>query len=851
MKIIQCGLLKWLSSLLLIITSIGSTVASDAIVSPYASVATAGKGDWGHIAAGYREFITIGQKYRIRQSGTINTIKLYTADNANITGFFIKIWRKGANGYDLVGKSENLASSLVNGDFATISLKSPITGVQEGDYCGYRLEESGEHYAFHAITDTAVATYLVTDTTPDEKDFKWEAQLKCLAVLPIELYMTSPDIVFIGDSIVAGFPDNFSFLESGLKTDTSSTIERYFYDLTKYSYQNMGIGSQTTAGIASRFNNDVVRLKPKIVLIEGGVNDIAIGKTTKSQFLNNWAEMLKSAKDNNILAVVLLVLPWTNGNAVQMKTRDDWNSALKTMAGEYGAIVVDAKEYVGQTRAGGPEGNLWNIQPQYNVDGVHFNSAGHKKIAEAIWDALKNNKVNADISAKTNESNINISAESKIVQQTINEVKGKKVLTPIAACRFKGKPIFPIGTWTAIENGKIEQEWLDAGCNFIVYTDIKKGFGSTMQGKSNEAAQKNLEALRDTPEYQDIAIVLALDINLITFERALIPPAQLPGYIAELNAILANTAKYPNVMGYSFDEPENNLYEKFGKLKNTQGQSLAQWMNRELKWTYDTIKQKCPNAYVMPTLAWWNSYMDTSDLYDILMINTYPVAEKGKLFSGNFYDVVYDTALAVDAVRARGKTSVIFTPPIFDNLKWPPWGNGRAPSLEEQRYMCFAPIATGAMGIAGWVLYRATPEYRKTVIYPVFRELKRFVPWFLGEWHDEKVTSDHDTATVDYLKQFPERVMLLPGEKVDRTTGKKTAGVPDCTYALRYRKDNNSYMLLAVNNRKEPITVNFKLDIPESKKITEALQRREVNLSKGVLTDKFAPFGVHAYIIEY
>jgi lysophospholipase L1-like esterase len=851
MNSFQVGLLKLLTSSLLMMMSILAAVASDVVVSPCAS-ATAGKGNWGHVAAGYREFITIGQKYRIRQSGTITMIKLYTADSANITGFYIKIWRKSGNGYDLVGKSENLANRLVNGDFATITLNTPIAGIQEGDYCGYRLEESGEHYAFYATRDSNVATCLMTDTTPGEKDFNWEAQSKISdLVLPIELYMASPDIVFIGDSIMAGFPSHRSFLEIASKTDTASTIEWHFYSLTKNSYQNMAIGSQTTVNIASRFYNDVVRLKPKIVIIEGGVNDIATGKATKSEFLNSWAEMLKSANDNNIQAVVLLILPWTNGNAAQMNTLDDWNSALKIMAVEYGAIVVDAKEYVGQTRAGGPEGNFWNIQPQYNVDGVHFNSDGHKKIAEAIRDSFKKNKVGVDIAAKTSVSGVNGIAESKTISQSVNSRKGTKVLTPVAACRFKGKPIFPIGTWTAIDNGKIEQEWLDAGCNFIVYTNIRKGFGSADQGKSNEAAQKNLEALRDTPEYRDVAVVLALETELITCDRALIPPAQLPGYIAELNAVLANTAKYPNVLGYTFDEPENTLYESFGKLKNTQGQSLAQWMNRELKWTYDTIKQKCPDTYVMPTLAWWNSYMDTPDLYDVLMINTYPVAEKGKLYSGNFYDVVYDTALAVDAVRARGKTSVIFIPPVFDNLKWPPWGNGRAPSYEEQRYMCFAPIATGAMGIAGWVLYRATPEYRKAVIYPVFREVKRFVPWFLGEWHDEKVTSDHDIASVDYLKQFPERVMLLPGEKVDRTNGKKTAGVPDCSHALRYRSDNNSYLLLAVNNRKEPVTVNFKLDIPVPKKITEALQLREVNLSNGTLTDKFGPFDVHAYIIEY
>lgn len=372
---------------------ISSSFASKAIVSPYAK-ARPGKGNWGHAKAGYREFITIGQRYRVRQNGDISMIRLYTANTTNITGFYIKIWRKSVKGYDLIGKSENLADKLLKGKITTITLNKSINGVKAGDYCGYRLEKSGGHDAFHAIKDPKVVTYLMTDKNPTENNFNWESQLKFSGTaLPIELYMTSPKVVFIGDSIIAGCPNNNSFLEYGSKTNIASTIEGHFGDLTGYSYQNMGIGSQTTANIASRFYNDVVRLKPEIVIINGGVNDIVIGKTTKADFLNNWEKMLKSAKNNNIVPVIMLILPWTNGNNTQMKIRDEWNSSLKKMAKKYGAVIVDAGSYVGQKRAGGSKGNIWNIQPIYNADGVHFNNAGYKKIAEAIRDCLKKKAV--------------------------------------------------------------------------------------------------------------------------------------------------------------------------------------------------------------------------------------------------------------------------------------------------------------------------------------------------------------------------------------------------------------------------------------------------------------------------
>ena len=370
------------------------TANSDLVKSGPYDTAVSGTTNWGSTSgADTRDFITVGQKYRIRQSGTISRVRLCTENKPEtMTGFYIRAWRKDGSLYDMVGTSNNIINDIVAGNCTTIDLSTSISGVQEGDYYGYRIEDTGTAYTHFARTSqTGVTTYYVNNAVPDSNDYDWATKSSLAStVMLIELYMTAPQTAFIGDSIIAGHPAHYSFLETTTTTNINSTIEKQFGNLTGYTYQNMGIGSQTTSNISSRFTADIINLKPEIVVIEGGVNDIA-GAVAKSTFIANWTSMLDAAQaDSSITTIIVLkILPWTNGSTVQMQTRDDWNASLATLAAGYSkAIVVDASSYVGQFRAGGDEGNLWDIQTAYNQDGVHFNQTGHTQIAQAIADNL-------------------------------------------------------------------------------------------------------------------------------------------------------------------------------------------------------------------------------------------------------------------------------------------------------------------------------------------------------------------------------------------------------------------------------------------------------------------------------
>lgn len=79
-------------------------------------------------------------------------------------------------------------------------------------------------------------------------------------------------------------------------------------------YTNRGISGQTTPQMLVRFRADVIELKPKVVVILAGTNDIAgnTGPTTLNEILGNIISMVELAKANNIKPILCSVLPAIN-----------------------------------------------------------------------------------------------------------------------------------------------------------------------------------------------------------------------------------------------------------------------------------------------------------------------------------------------------------------------------------------------------------------------------------------------------------------------------------------------------------------------------------------------------------
>ena len=101
-------------------------------------------------------------------------------------------------------------------------------------------------------------------------------------------------VVFMGDSITDSWdnPDNGGFFP-------------------RRPYVNRGISGQTTPQMLIRFRRDVIELKPKVVVILAGTNDIAgnTGPTTLEAIQDNLKSMAELATANGIRVVLASVMP--------------------------------------------------------------------------------------------------------------------------------------------------------------------------------------------------------------------------------------------------------------------------------------------------------------------------------------------------------------------------------------------------------------------------------------------------------------------------------------------------------------------------------------------------------------
>ncbi|MBE6368698.1 MAG: hypothetical protein E7056_00870 [Lentisphaerae bacterium] len=456
-------------------------------------------------------------------------------------------------------------------------------------------------------------------------------------------------------------------------------------------------------------------------------------------------------------------------------------------------------------------------------------------------------------------------AAAAILNSNDMQAAVKEKVTPIPPVMFKGKPFFPIGVYDLAHSktnwrnrlGDVDPVLYECGVNAAFFGHLGMPENKQYPGYSHIA--KAFDRANQDPRFADIALIVNFTADIFCIEDKTIkgkakrkyrPLNQAEREVrkAFLTEAFQYFAKQPNVIGYSFDEPENTFVNYFKQqepsvdLNNRIGYALRDYLG----WITPLIRENHPGAMQMPIIAWWGTYKDVAPLYEVLIANQYPRSNDKSEFAAGLYEVSFDAARAVTAARvAGGGRSVIYMPPSFNSLN----SNWNFATRKELRYMYFAPITRGAMGLMGWRLNRCTQEYRDTVVYPTLKEVSRFKDFYLGSWHDELVTSNRDTASVDYLKKFAARDELLSDVKVG-TTITVTDFVPDASYCLRQREDG-TYMLLAVNNRREEQEVEFNIALDKlPTEVKEVLSDRNVSIKNNVLKDKFAPFGVHVYLFK-
>lgn len=176
-------------------------------------------------------------------------------------------------------------------------------------------------------------------------------------------------IVFMGDSI----------------TEFWSVTNPEFF--AGKPYANRGISGQTTPQMLIRFRPDVIALKPNIVVILAGINDIAgnTGPSTLEMITDNISSMAELAKAHQIKVILCSVLPaydfpWRTGSFPAEKVVT-LNKMIKKYAEANGILYLDYYSAMVDERKG--------LKTAYADDGVHPNKVGYEVMEPLVEKAIQ------------------------------------------------------------------------------------------------------------------------------------------------------------------------------------------------------------------------------------------------------------------------------------------------------------------------------------------------------------------------------------------------------------------------------------------------------------------------------
>ena len=191
----------------------------------------------------------------------------------------------------------------------------------------------------------------------------WPGLCRYRAANQSALAAAPPRVVLMGDSITENWAlADPKFFEGGIV--------------------NRGISGQTTPQMLVRFRADVITLKPAIVHILAGTNDVAgnTGPTRAQDFKDNIMSMAELARAHRIRVILGSIPPTATFNwrpqlnpVPRIRELNTW---LRDYAAQNGFDFIDY-----YTPLAGPSGEL---RGELGNDGVHPNRAGYRLMRDLV-----------------------------------------------------------------------------------------------------------------------------------------------------------------------------------------------------------------------------------------------------------------------------------------------------------------------------------------------------------------------------------------------------------------------------------------------------------------------------------
>jgi len=177
-----------------------------------------------------------------------------------------------------------------------------------------------------------------------------------------------PKAVFMGNSITEGW---------------RNTDPDFFRD---NNFEGRGISGQTTPQMLLRFTQDVIDLRPEVVVILAGTNDLAgnTGFSTVKMITDNIKAMAQLAVANDIKVILSSILPvysypWRK-DLKPVSTIREINTWLENYALQNGHVYLDYFSVMADEKKG--------LKIEYSGDGVHPNEKGYEVMKPMVLNAV-------------------------------------------------------------------------------------------------------------------------------------------------------------------------------------------------------------------------------------------------------------------------------------------------------------------------------------------------------------------------------------------------------------------------------------------------------------------------------
>lgn len=196
---------------------------------------------------------------------------------------------------------------------------------------------------------------------------KYDAENKELIAQPND----GRRVVFLGNSITEFWKSNHP---------------KFFSD---NHYICRGISGQTTYQYLVRFREDVLNLNPKVLVLNGGTNDIAENNYPydEDRTFGNLITMVELAQAHKIKVIITSVLP---------SSKYGWNQGIQDVQGKIQRLNSRLKAYAEKNKlqyvdyysalVSGPERSL---NPSLSNDGTHPTGAGYDVMEPLVQKAIQ------------------------------------------------------------------------------------------------------------------------------------------------------------------------------------------------------------------------------------------------------------------------------------------------------------------------------------------------------------------------------------------------------------------------------------------------------------------------------